>query len=581
MPLSKKDKQIESISCPVCGKLRSMKTGSMTSWIFRSSSCKCDLSSPSDPVQQKQTNDRDSIVLKDLSLTPSLIAAGSSAEQISKVGTYHFIEMLGQGGMGSVYKVRDTSNDQLYALKILRREFANDQNAVKRFELEAKAAQRLPHPHLGQIFEDGFTEDGQPYLLMEYVEGENLESILRRDGKIDAKNALEIFVQISDAVGFAHQRRIVHRDLKPSNIILTATKTEKSFVKVVDFGIAKVLCKPETNTEILTQSGDVFGTPLYMSPEQCRGAQLDARSDIYSLGCLMYETLTGRPPFTGDSAVMIFVGHLQEKPSPLLKTNKTLSIPSGLNWVVMHCLEKDPDRRYQSMDELTKDLESILAEETPMNVRKPQLMAAAKLLLAGVLTFAVWIAVEAQLRLQASQTKSVLVSEQKVRTDLQLPEITKVPTQNLPALSVSEIQRRTKETDRLEQFFKTHPGYYDRGLRNELRHLYGENELKLMEQNDIILQHDIQDPYTMHCLVWWKDEKDPYQAIHYLEDAIAKYPHFKYLQAASLLKIGEIYYKRNNFHESTIFFNRVANDNDPALQPYAELAKKYLLQPRR
>jgi len=288
--------------------------------------------------------------------------------QIQLGSDYEVLALLGQGGMGYVYKVKDKRKNQVVAVKVVRPELATDERAVKRFEQEAEAAMGLLHPNLVPVYGQGVTADGAPYLVMEYQEGTPLDKVLKQEKCIAAERAVDIFMQICDALEHAHAKGIVHRDLKPSNIVLTKTKGNKDLVRIVDFGIAKVLAGAESReTFDLTNTGDLFGSPSYMSPEQCMGYRLDARSDVYSLGCVMYEMLSGQPPFVSDNPVQTIVKHLSDIPQRLVGPQaSSKDIPATLESLVFRCLEKDPRNRYQSMQQLHADLSNIQTGERPV-----------------------------------------------------------------------------------------------------------------------------------------------------------------------------------------------------------------------
>jgi serine/threonine protein kinase len=289
-------------------------------------------------------------------------------EQVKLGEDYEVLTLLGQGGMGFVYKVKDKRKNQTVAVKVVRPELATDERALKRFEQEAEAAMGLLHPNLVPVYGQGMTEAGAPYLVMEYQEGTPLDKVLKQETRIDSERAVDIFMQICDALEHAHAKGIVHRDLKPSNVVLTKTKGNKDLVRIVDFGIAKVLASPESReTFDLTHTGDLFGSPSYMSPEQCMGYRLDPRSDVYSLGCVMYEVLSGRPPFISDNPVQTIVKHLSDVPQRLVGSQSDYKdIPPTLESLVLRCLEKDPRNRYQSMAQLRTDLSNIQTGEKPV-----------------------------------------------------------------------------------------------------------------------------------------------------------------------------------------------------------------------
>lgn len=205
-------------------------------------------------------------------------------------GRYEVLSLAGKGGMSAVYRARHLLTQRIVALKLMHSHLLTDESAVRRFQQEAKAASRLHHINAISVLDMGITNDGQPYLTMDFLEGRSLSEEIRSCGKIEAMRSIHVFLQVCAALAHAHDQRIVHRDLKPSNVMLIQADDDPDFVKVVDFGIAKILREGSESLK-LTATGDVFGSPYYMSPEQCMGNQLDARSDIYSMGCLMYEAL--------------------------------------------------------------------------------------------------------------------------------------------------------------------------------------------------------------------------------------------------------------------------------------------------
>jgi serine/threonine protein kinase len=297
-------------------------------------------------------------------------------QEIDFAPNYEVIEVLGQGGMGTVYKVFDKALKTVFAIKVLRPEFSQDAFTIKRFQQEAKAVSKLTHPNLATVYDQGVTTGGAPYLVMGYIAGKGLDKILKEEHRLDSTRAIEMFLQIADSVQYAHEHGVVHRDLKPSNIIIS----NDGQAHIVDFGIAKILpVNQARETQNLTGTGEVFGSPSYMSPEQGMGYNLEARSDIYSFGCVMYEILTGRVPFEAPNPIQTIVQHLSEKP-PAMQTQiyGKNSVPKALEQVVMKCLEKDPGDRYQSMRELHADLERIqsgkkitarVAKEDPLLTR--------------------------------------------------------------------------------------------------------------------------------------------------------------------------------------------------------------------
>ncbi|PWU00527.1 MAG: hypothetical protein C5B53_03910 [Candidatus Melainabacteria bacterium] len=270
-------------------------------------------------------------------------------------------EMLGKvstGGMGSIWKVRNRYTGTEAAIKILHTEAARSREAMSRFVIEAKAASTLKHPNICRVLTFGVTEGGTSYLIMDWIEGIDLERKLNRDRRITSKEAIPIFQQVASGLAYAHQNKLVHRDVKPQNIMLSRDSQGRTEVQIVDFGIAKVMGNEENTVQGqgLTREGMVVGTPLFMSPEQATAAKVDNRSDIYSFGCVMYYALTGKPPFIGGSAIETVTKHLTELPAEF---PPALKVPAGLKTIIFRTLEKKPEDRYSSMDELLTDLKKL------------------------------------------------------------------------------------------------------------------------------------------------------------------------------------------------------------------------------
>ncbi|MBS1956524.1 MAG: protein kinase [Cyanobacteria bacterium SZAS-4] len=272
---------------------------------------------------------------------------------------YEALSILSQGGMGVIYKARHVMTGAKLAVKTLHVHLAHEPKHILRFEQEAKAASALKHPHLVVVHDFGLTPSNIPFIVMDLIEGTNLQEQILNYGPLSVKRFCDIFVQASDALAHAHKRGVIHRDIKPANMILAASDDGKDFIRIVDFGIAKVIASDALTTQELTQTGDLVGSPLYMSPEQCLGTALDARSDIYSLGCVMYEAITGKTPFLGPNSVQTIFKHIHEMP-PRPSTQRTdILIPPELEKVLFRTLQKDPAGRYALMDDLRTDLEYI------------------------------------------------------------------------------------------------------------------------------------------------------------------------------------------------------------------------------
>lgn len=281
-----------------------------------------------------------------------------------RVGTvlsdrYDILEVIGTGGMGTVYKARQRLINRIVAIKMLHRDLINSSDAIRRFQLEAQAASRLSLPNILTIYDFGLTEEGQPYMVMDYLNGNSLDKVLASEPYLVPIRALTIFIQACAALHHAHQNGVLHRDIKPSNIMLVNYDDQCDFVKIVDFGVAKLLHQRDSQLMHLTVAGQVYGTPLYMSPEQCRGMELDKRSDIYSLGCALYRCLTGRDPISADSVLELMLKHINELPRRFNEICPELNLPVELEQVVFKALAKDPDQRYQTMNEFKQALDHI------------------------------------------------------------------------------------------------------------------------------------------------------------------------------------------------------------------------------
>lgn len=291
--------------------------------------------------------------------TPDEVTSSEQKSDKEFGNNYKVLGILGTGGMGTVYRVRDEALQKDFAIKKLRPELISDEVNLKRFTNEIEAAGQFTHPNLVGVYKHGMSKDGSPYFLMDCIEGKSLAELLKEQRKLSVHQALDIFMQVCEALAHAHMKGVVHRDLKPSNILITKTTDGLDVVKIVDFGVSKLFPNAEfRETQNLTRTGDVLGTPLYMSPEQCMGLKTDDRSDIYSLGCVMYEALTGRPPFVGENPVQIIAQHLNDSASEFTIPQDPKLIKSFED-VILKAISKAPEDRYQSMDELRIDLEKV------------------------------------------------------------------------------------------------------------------------------------------------------------------------------------------------------------------------------
>lgn len=268
-------------------------------------------------------------------------------------GRFEILEQIGAGGMSIVYKAKQIAMDRFVAVKTMKFNLTAKLDGAARFRREIKSLALLNHPHIVSIYDCIFSSEGQPFVVMDYLEGLALEEILR-DGPLQPQRALRLFVQMCSALEHAHKNGIIHRDLKPSNVIVIG-EGDDEYVKVLDFGLAKL----GEETTKLTTSGEIFGSPPYMSPEQCRGEPCDTRSDIYSLGVLMYEVLVGKDPFYGCSYWNLLMKHMHAMAPPFAEMNSELNINCEFEKIVFKCLEKETSDRFQSMAELKEALLSM------------------------------------------------------------------------------------------------------------------------------------------------------------------------------------------------------------------------------
>jgi serine/threonine-protein kinase len=267
----------------------------------------------------------------------------------TKLGPYEVQAMIGSGGMGEVYRARDTRLDRTVAVKIIPHALSSDPLRRQRFEREARAISALQHPNICTLYDVGF-QDGSDYMVMEYLEGETLAARLQK-GRLSFDLTLRYATEVADALDAAHRRGIVHRDLKPANILID----NDALLKIVDFGVAAAQTQGDTQ---LTKTGYVIGSPKYMAPEQILGKKVDERADIYSLGVILYEMFSGVPPYSRGDHMSVMYQHVQGKAKPPIDINKDL--PLELNNLVMKCMSLDKAKRAQTMDELRLSLEKFL-----------------------------------------------------------------------------------------------------------------------------------------------------------------------------------------------------------------------------
>lgn len=274
-------------------------------------------------------------------------------------GRYEIIEKIGVGGMAIVYKAKDLLLNRVVTIKVLREQFASDDDFVRRFRREAQSAASLSHPNIVSIYDVG--KDGETeYIVMEYVEGQNLKELIRNYAPLSSEQSINLAIQIAEAIRHAHEHHIIHRDIKPHNILVTADGR----AKVTDFGIARAV-----SAATMTHTGDIIGSVHYLSPEQAKGVQTNEQSDLYSLGIILYELLTGKVPYDGETPIAIALKHLQENPVPPSKLNPRIS--QELENVILKAIAKASERRYQTAVEFTEDLIHLQNGEPIRKIERP------------------------------------------------------------------------------------------------------------------------------------------------------------------------------------------------------------------
>jgi serine/threonine protein kinase len=299
---------------------------------------------------------------------------------------YQIESLIGQGGCGCVYKIKHVGLQKYCALKTLNPVNVSE-TTILRFHKEAKAASLLEHDNLVRATDFGMIDNFQPFLVMDYVEGPTLADYLKQNnGYVSVKTTVALFIQVCSGLAFAHQHGVIHRDIKPSNILLATADNELGFIpKVSDFGIAKLQIGGDV-TSTLTTTGQIFGTPLYMSPEQCMGSGVDQRSDIYSLGCVLFEVLTASPPFVGSNALELMMKHTTEAAPSLKEGSLGREFPTALETIVANMLNKDPKERYQRLEDTVKDLVALSSGKDATSLKRSTESSVSRAALIAVLS---------------------------------------------------------------------------------------------------------------------------------------------------------------------------------------------------
>lgn len=337
--------------CKACGKpIRKQRSGSLTQWIFQRDSCNCQ--NPSSlsavPVDEIAIEAIEVERLDELDIEPGKFP----------LDRYGPLEILGEGSTGTVYLSHDRLLQKRVAVKVLK---TFDRDALLAFQNEARTTSKLSHPHIIKVLDFGSTEGGVPFMVMELVEGVSLESYLRDHGKLDLITCTALFRQLSEALVYAHSMGVLHRDLKPSNILIVKTVTELN-AYLIDFGVAKL----QTYSQSVTRYNGMvmIGTPTYMSPDQALGREFDERSDLYSLACVMFESLTGHQLFRAETPLELINLHAKKIPPDVLEYISETPVSAAIAKILETCLSKDPEQRYQSARDLERALNAIPTEES-------------------------------------------------------------------------------------------------------------------------------------------------------------------------------------------------------------------------
>jgi len=277
-------------------------------------------------------------------------------------GRYRILAKLGEGGMGAVYKAEQISLKRQCAVKVLRPEVAGSQMLLRRFNAEAELVAKLSHPNIVGIYDFGQDTDGSLFIAMEFIEGKSLRDVIHHEAPLPLRRSLVIASQICASLVEAHAQGIVHRDLKPDNVMLQERGRQKDVVRVLDFGIAKLRDENRQSQLAMTQAGDMLGTPQYMSPEQIRGEHIDGRTDVYALGGLLYEMVTGRLPFEAPTVMALLSKHLLEQIVPPSQRRPDLHLPHAIDSLILGAMAKDVNQRPATMEQFGEQIQQVLAQ---------------------------------------------------------------------------------------------------------------------------------------------------------------------------------------------------------------------------
>ncbi|MBZ0189399.1 MAG: serine/threonine protein kinase, partial [Candidatus Obscuribacterales bacterium] len=344
--------------CKECGKrIGEGREGSLTSYIFRSDICSCQRPEPENVLASKFEDPK----VADISGSDMGDEQGIEVDEHKfPIDRYLPLSELGKGAGGTIYLCQDKLLNQRVAVKVLS---LQQSDQIVSFQREARATARLDHANIVKLLNFGTVEGSIPYMVLEYVKGVSLDRYLADNGVLDIDSALRIFCQLCQALQYAHDHDVYHRDLKPSNIIVLDPEGNNPDVRIIDFGIARLATEDQESTVV--QGRNVVGTPAYMAPDQIAGRSFDSRSEVYSLGCVLYESLSGRPPFIAEHSLSVLMMHAEEPPPPITEFIEATEYTDAIEHCLSRCLAKDPDDRYSSVAELGNTLKVIGALPGP------------------------------------------------------------------------------------------------------------------------------------------------------------------------------------------------------------------------
>ena len=511
-------------------------------------------------------------------------------------GKYSVQEFLGEGSWSHVYKASQEGLNRIVAIKFLKFDFIYDDESVRRFRREAVTAGKFSHAGIARVFDHGFLPNGQPYMIMEYLEGENLRDRLARGGALDIFEIVDMIAQMCEALEQAHRGGVLHRDIKPANILIIAGPKGEQ-VKLLDFGLAKILAADSDKSRALTKTGDVLGTPYYMSPEQAQGQMtIDWRSDIYSLGCVMYEMWTGVVPFDGKNEYEVTYKHVHGDPP---KLSEKRPAPPWMEAALSRCLAKDPAVRYQSTIELRKALLSGISTAERAHINKSRLSRQTTPSQTKLSPKAKWIAVAVLVGLlgggitfflfnkhtdtDQADSSSITSTTTAATSTAASTTATTISPDNLPgSKTVEELDKRINACKTLkEQIQLAEASRSNLPAESEvwLFQLYKSmDERKSMEYADKILARNFCDKDVVYSLTGGPaiSKENPRLCISFLQLRADNYPDLVSLRAASYYCIGELYRRLLEQSKAVEYLSKVADMKDEKAALYKEAALRQL-----